>query len=118
MKKLFLLLIPIIILSSCVESRESNDNNAPNIILITLDGVRWQEVFNGVDLDLIENKKILTDSNTKLAEPRFVTAENIYNVGEKVKDYPNFNEINLEYMREPDVTLSKDTLSGNVKFYD
>ena len=68
--------------------------------------------------DLIENKKILTDSNTKLAEPRFVTAENIYNVGEKIKDYPNFNEINLEYMREPDVTLSKDTLSGNVKFYD
>ena len=41
-----------------MESRESNDNNAPNIILITLDGVRWQEVFNGVDLDLIENKKI------------------------------------------------------------
>ena len=68
--------------------------------------------------DLIENKKILTDSNTKLAEPRFVTAENIYNVGEKIKDYPNFNEINLEYMREPDVTLSKDNLSGDVKLYD
>jgi tRNA threonylcarbamoyl adenosine modification protein YeaZ len=68
--------------------------------------------------DLIENKKILTDSNTKLAEPRFVTAENIYNVGEKIKDYPNFNEINLKYMREPDVTLSKDSLSGDVKLYD
>ena len=47
-----------------------------------------------------------------------MTAENIYNVGEKIKDYPNFNKINLEYMREPDVTLSKDSLSGDVKLYD
>ena len=62
MRKFILLLISIIVLSSCVESSESNDNNPPNIILITLDGVRWQEVFNGVDLELIENKKFTKNS--------------------------------------------------------
>ena len=28
-----------------------------NLILITLDGVRWQEIFGGVDLDLIEDER-------------------------------------------------------------
>ncbi|MCZ6617948.1 MAG: alkaline phosphatase family protein [Gammaproteobacteria bacterium] len=28
-----------------------------NLLLVTLDGVRWQEVFGGVDLDLIEDKR-------------------------------------------------------------
>lgn len=31
--------------------------DAPNIFLITLDGVRWQEVFTGIDTVLLENKK-------------------------------------------------------------
>ena len=48
--------------------------------------------------DLIDNKKILNDSNTKLADPRFVTAENIFNVE---KDFfkvinSDFNEIQIE----------------------
>jgi len=74
MKKLFLLLIPIIILSSCTESSESNNNNAPNIILITLDGVRWQEVFNGVDLELLENKKFT--KNSALLKEMFLSDDN------------------------------------------
>ena len=57
-----------------MESRESNDNNAPNIILITLDGVRWQEVFNGVDLDLIENKKFT--KNSALLKEMFLSDDN------------------------------------------
>ena len=28
---------------------------SPNIFLITLDGVRWQEVFYGIDKDLVDN---------------------------------------------------------------
>jgi hypothetical protein len=31
-----------------------------NLVLVTLDGVRWQEVFNGVDLDLIEDERFTT----------------------------------------------------------
>ena len=30
---------------------------AGNLVLVTLDGVRWQEVFGGVDLDLIEDDR-------------------------------------------------------------
>ena len=71
--------------------------------------------------DLLNNKKILNDSNTKLADPRFVTAENIFNVGERLfqsNNYPNFNEIQIDYMREPDITLPKENLVKMVNFYD
>jgi len=30
---------------------------SPNVFLITLDGVRWQEVFTGIDTILLDNKK-------------------------------------------------------------
>ena len=33
----------------------SAQDSAGNLVLVTLDGVRWQEVFGGVDLDLIED---------------------------------------------------------------
>ena len=72
-------------------------------------------------MGLLNNKKIVNDSNTKLADPKFVTAENIFNVGERLFDsdkYPNFNEIQIEYMREPDVTLPKENLVKKVNFYD
>ena len=71
--------------------------------------------------DLLNNKRILNDSNTKLADQRFVTADNIFNVGERLfqsNNYPNFNEIQIEYMREPDVTLPKESLVKMVNFYD
>ena len=61
MKKLFLILIPFLLFNSCSELT-NNKTNTPNIILITLDGVRWQEVFNGIDLELIENKKFTKNS--------------------------------------------------------
>ena len=56
MRKLAYLILSIILLISCQDSGPVESDN-PNIILITLDGVRWQEVFNGIDLELIENKK-------------------------------------------------------------
>ena len=74
MRNFIILLTSLIILSSCAESNESNNNDAPNIILITLDGVRWQEVFNGVDLDLIENKKFT--KNSTLLKDMFLSDDN------------------------------------------
>jgi len=74
MRNFIILLTSLIILSSCAESSESNNNDAPNIILITLDGVRWQEVFNGVDLDLIENKKFT--KNSTLLKDMFLSDDN------------------------------------------
>jgi len=29
----------------------------PNVVLVTIDGTRWQEIFGGADLALLENKK-------------------------------------------------------------
>ena len=36
---------------------ESSNSAAPNLIVITTDGLRWQEVFNGMDVDLANNRK-------------------------------------------------------------
>ena len=33
------------------------EDPAANLVLVTLDGVRWQEVFGGIDLDLIEDER-------------------------------------------------------------
>jgi hypothetical protein len=33
-----------------------------NVVIVTLDGMRWQEVFNGVDSSLLNNKKFTHDS--------------------------------------------------------
>jgi len=33
-----------------------------NLILITLDGMRWQEVFGGAEARLIRNKKVVDDT--------------------------------------------------------
>ncbi len=30
---------------------------AENVILVSIDGLRWQDVFNGAQLDIIENKE-------------------------------------------------------------
>lgn len=35
----------------------SAEDPAENLVLVTLDGVRWQEVFGGIDLDLIEDER-------------------------------------------------------------
>jgi hypothetical protein len=34
-----------------------------NIVIVTLDGMRWQEVFGGVDTALMNNKKFTRDAN-------------------------------------------------------
>jgi len=33
-----------------------------NLIIVTLDGMRWQEVFNGLDASLVQNKQFTKDS--------------------------------------------------------
>ena len=38
--------------------------------------------------------------------------------GEDIELYNDFNEIQIEYMREPDVTLPKENLVKMVNFYD
>ena len=37
------------------------NNKTDNVFLITLDGVRWEEVFSGADRDLYQNKDYVKD---------------------------------------------------------
>jgi hypothetical protein len=48
----FLLVLPFALQSLSTHAREPQ-----NLILVTLDGVRWQEVFAGIDLSLVEDDK-------------------------------------------------------------
>ncbi len=59
-----LFLIAALSLSHSLNAQQklSNDRkaeivSAPNLIIITTDGLRWQEVFNGMDFALANNKK-------------------------------------------------------------
>ena len=49
-KILKVLLASFILLASSVYAKDTN------VVLVTLDGVRWQEVFSGADKNLISNK--------------------------------------------------------------
>lgn len=57
MKKLILLFFAAIIINSA----NSQDFKTENIFLITLDGLRWQELFTGADPVLIREKKYTDD---------------------------------------------------------
>ncbi|CAN5506336.1 hypothetical protein BH10BAC2_BH10BAC2_36910 [soil metagenome] len=57
MKKIFLVISLIaVVLSSFAQHKTEN------VVIVTLDGMRWQEVFKGVDSALIVNKKFTSDS--------------------------------------------------------
>jgi hypothetical protein len=57
MKILFSLLFSLLTFFSSAQP-----NAAPNIFIITTDGFRWQEVFNGADSILINNPKYVGDT--------------------------------------------------------
>ena len=39
------------------------NQDPPNVFIITIDGLRWQEVFNGADHRIIQNKQFVQDSS-------------------------------------------------------
>ena len=63
MKRFFLSLL--IVLTSCksTKDQEISNTNEQHIILITLDGFRWQELFTGIDKDLMTNKDFSSDTS-------------------------------------------------------
>ncbi len=40
----------------------SQHHKTENLIIVTLDGMRWQEVFGGIDSQIVVNKKFTRDS--------------------------------------------------------
>jgi hypothetical protein len=57
MKKIFIL---IIILNSgrCFSQKHKTEN----LVIVTLDGMRWQEVFGGIDPGIVQDKRFTRDS--------------------------------------------------------
>lgn len=66
MKKIFLQLL---ILSMSITLMGQTKNKTQNIILVTIDGFRWQEVFNGADSSFLHNKQLV--ENTSKYEKRY-----------------------------------------------
>ena len=65
-KLLFAVLVTVIFFSTCSDKKESVQAQE-NVFLITLDGLRWQEVFSGIDSSLM-NDKDYTGSPKELSE--------------------------------------------------
>lgn len=57
MQKIFFSFIIIFFFQSAY-----TQHNTENLVIVTLDGMRWQEVFKGVDSAIIINKKFTSDS--------------------------------------------------------
>ena len=56
------LLLTILILSLFASKTNGQGNSPPKIVLITLDGLRWQELFMGADPLLITNTEYVDDT--------------------------------------------------------
>ncbi len=67
MKKLVLVVIVGVFSSFGVAAQQKKAIKNPKIVIITLDGFRWQELFTGADSKLISEKKYVEDT-TKLKE--------------------------------------------------
>jgi len=61
MKKLISILLFALVANITVAQKLKTEN----VVLITLDGFRWQEVFNGADSSFIKQQSHLKDSQTK-----------------------------------------------------
>lgn len=57
MKKNITILMLFVSILTCAQQ-----NKTENVIIITLDGFRWQEIFNGADKELINNKEYAHDT--------------------------------------------------------
>lgn len=65
MKRLFLFLF--IVITSCNSTKnpdEISNSNEQHVILITLDGFRWQELFTGIDSKLMTIQEFTSDSSS------------------------------------------------------
>lgn len=59
MKKLLLLMVVV----SAAAITFAQTHKTENVVIVTLDGMRWQEVFGGADSALLNNKKYTHDSS-------------------------------------------------------
>lgn len=125
--KQFSIVICLLLLSAIGYSQRKTEN----LVIVTLDGLRWQEVFKGVDSAIIVNKKFTSDSeqvvknfggadinerrkrlfpflwNTMAAQGQLygnrTTGSNVNNANRYWFSYPGYNEIFTGY---PDTAVN------------
>ncbi|MCM4167764.1 2,3-bisphosphoglycerate-independent phosphoglycerate mutase [Arenibacter antarcticus] len=61
MKRSVVTLLMVLLVGISSKTMAQTDNQ-PNVILITLDGLRWQELFSGADPQLVANKDFVGDT--------------------------------------------------------
>ena len=64
---LFYRLIPLLFLAACLQGQPAGENQE-YVILITYDGLRWQELFTGADPTLIADPEYVKDTTALTAE--------------------------------------------------
>ncbi len=123
----------------------SAEDSVENLVLVTLDGVRWQEIFGGVDLNLIDDERY-TDSPDEMkrafwherrTERRMklfpflwsTIAENGALIGDREQDsymevtnswwfsYPGYNEI-LTGRADPNIDSNDKNWNANITFLE
>ena len=61
-------LVVALFFSCLIAVRAQTVTTAENIILITLDGMRWQEVFGGIDTALVADKRFNQGDSAKMMQ--------------------------------------------------
>ncbi|PTM12058.1 MAG: phosphoglyceromutase [Bacteroidetes bacterium] len=64
MKKRFTAIGVLMILTISCNVQQKNESTSQKVILITLDGFRWQELFSGIDKTLMTNENFTSDSSS------------------------------------------------------
>lgn len=59
MKKIVVSLVSLVFI---ITAGHAQQRKTQNLVIITLDGMRWQEIFGGIDSALVANKKFTNDS--------------------------------------------------------
>ena len=63
----FKFLLPVtVLLFFCLKNINAQDLKTENVFLITLDGLRWQELFGGADSTLIADMDFVKDTTCLL----------------------------------------------------
>ena len=58
-KLMVLIVICLTVSTSALAVKTSQLDKSPNLVLVTIDGLRWQELFSGADSALLNNKKLV-----------------------------------------------------------
>ena len=61
-------LLVCIIFFVCIINMAAAQDTAQNVFIITIDGVRWQEIFKGADAALLRNPNFVKDSDLMLQQ--------------------------------------------------